>query len=169
MNGNWSTLSASHSAAAVCLRFVITNGSDTGPDSTFKNMDHFLWVVWASHHALPLTGSVYMGPAPVWLCPNERQITVLGFYNLAAADSDNARCELQWCSTKANTYPNIIVILNKLGVSKQASLQHGLEEGQVDHVEKQQPQNGEVHNDGNLHVQKDCLFKMCTIQIQRTQ
>lgn len=96
---------------------------------------------------------------------NDCQITVLGFYNLAAADSDNARCELQWCSTKANTYPNIIVILNKLGVSKQASLQHGLEEGQVDHVEKQEPQNGEVHNDGNLHVHKDCLFKMGTIQI----
>lgn len=56
---------------------------------------------------------------------------------------------------KANTYPNVIIILNKLGVSKQASLQHGLEEGQVEHVEQQQPQNGEVYNDGNLHVQKD--------------
>lgn len=119
----------------------ITNG--TGLDSTSCE--------WCRpHHALLLTGSVYMGPAPVSLCPSK------WLSNYSSRVLQPSSCWFtQWCSTKANTYPDIIVILNKLGVSKQASLQHGLEEGQVDHVEKQQPQNGEVHNDGNLHVQKD--------------
>lgn len=40
-------------------------------------------------------------------------------------------------------------------MSKQTSLQHGLQQSQVDHVEQQQAQNGEVHYDGNLNAQSD--------------
>lgn len=82
-------------------------------------------------------------------------MTVLCLCHLVAADSDYSYCELQWWSTERNTYPNIVVILDKLRVSKQTPLQHGLQESQVDHVEQQQPQNGEVHYDGNLNVQND--------------
>lgn len=49
-----------------------------------------------------------------------------------------------------STYPDIVVILDKLRVSEQASLQHGLQESQVDHVEEQQAQDGEIHDDGKL-------------------
>lgn len=56
-----------------------------------------------------------------------------------------------------NTYPNVVVILDKLRVSEQAPLQHGLQESQVDHVEQQQPQNGQVHYDGYLNVQEDFI------------
>lgn len=50
------------------------------------------------------------------------------------------------------TYPNVIVALDELRVSKQTPLQHGLQESQVDHVEQQHAQNGEVHDDGNLKI-----------------
>lgn len=59
---------------------------------------------------------------------------------------------MQCCSIKRNTNPAIVVTLDKLRVSKQTPLQHGLQESQVDHVEQQQAQNGEVHYDGNLNV-----------------
>lgn len=49
-----------------------------------------------------------------------------------------------------NTYPDIVVALDELRVSKQTPLQHGLQESQVDHVEQQQAQDGEVHDDGKL-------------------
>lgn len=48
------------------------------------------------------------------------------------------------------TYPNIIVTLNELRVTKQTSFQDGLQERQVDHVEKQQAQNGQVDDDSDL-------------------
>lgn len=51
------------------------------------------------------------------------------------------------------TYPDIVVILDELRVSKQTPLQHGLQQSQVDHVEKQQSQNGQVHDDGYLNGQ----------------
>lgn len=54
------------------------------------------------------------------------------------------------CMVTFNTYPNIVVILDKLRVSEQASLQHGLQQSQVDHVEEQQAQDGEIHDDGKL-------------------
>lgn len=53
------------------------------------------------------------------------------------------------------TYPNVIIALDKLWVSKQTPLQHGLQESQVDHVEQQQAQNGEVHYDGKLKIDSD--------------
>lgn len=54
-----------------------------------------------------------------------------------------------WCNSHC-TYPDIVVILDKLRVSEQASLQHGLQQSQVDHVEEQQAQDGEIHDDGKL-------------------
>lgn len=51
---------------------------------------------------------------------------------------------------KCSTYPDVVVILNKLRVSEQTSLQHGLQQGQVDHVEQQQAQDGQIHDDGEL-------------------
>lgn len=53
-----------------------------------------------------------------------------------------------------NTYPDVIFVLDQLRVPKQTPLQHGLQEGQVDHVEQQQSQNGQVHDDGHLNGQK---------------
>lgn len=47
--------------------------------------------------------------------------------------------------------PDIVIILDKLRVSEQASLQHGLQQSQVDHVEEQQAQDGEIHDDGKLN------------------
>lgn len=49
-----------------------------------------------------------------------------------------------------STYPDVVVILDKLRVSEQAPLQHGLQQSQVDHVEEQQPQDGQIHDDGKL-------------------
>lgn len=68
-----------------------------------------------------------------------------------------SNCDLQCCDTERNTYPNnnIIITLDELRVSKQTPLQDGLQESQVDHVEQQQAQNGEVHYDGNLKVKGD--------------
>lgn len=54
------------------------------------------------------------------------------------------------CMVTISTYPDIVVILDKLRVSEQASLQHGLQQSQVDHVEEQQAQDGEIHDDGKL-------------------
>lgn len=54
------------------------------------------------------------------------------------------------CRVKCSTYPDVVVILNELRVSEQAPLQHGLQQGQVDHVEQQQAQDGQVHDDGEL-------------------
>ena len=54
-----------------------------------------------------------------------------------------------------NTYPDIIVALDELRVSEQTPLQYGLQESQVDHVEQQQSQDGEVHYDGELKKHSD--------------
>lgn len=56
---------------------------------------------------------------------------------------------LQCC----NTYPDLVVTLDKLWVSKQTPLQYGLQESQVDHVEQQQPQNGQINYDCNLRYE----------------
>ena len=67
-----------------------------------------------------------------------------------------SNCDLQCCDIERNTYPNnnIIVTLDELRVSKQTPLQYGLQESQVDHVEQQQAQNGEVHYDGDLNIKR---------------
>lgn len=56
-----------------------------------------------------------------------------------------------------STYPDIVIILDKLRVSEQASLQHGLQQSQVDHVEEQQAQDGEIHDDGKLKEKEQSL------------
>lgn len=62
-------------------------------------------------------------------------------------------CEFQGYHIKRSTYPNIIITLDELRVSKQTPLQYGLKESQVDHVEQKQAQNGEIHDDGKLNVE----------------
>lgn len=63
--------------------------------------------------------------------------------------------QVECCKIKGTTYPNVIVALYKLRVPKQAPLQHGLQESQVDHVEQQQTQNGQVHYDGKLKIRNN--------------
>lgn len=55
------------------------------------------------------------------------------------------------------TYPDIVVILDKLRVSEQTSLQNGLQQSQVDHVEEQQAEDREVHDDGKLKEKQQLL------------
>lgn len=55
------------------------------------------------------------------------------------------------------TYPDIIVILDELRVSEQTALQHGLQQSQVDHVEEQQTEDREVHDDGKLKERQQLL------------
>lgn len=65
------------------------------------------------------------------------------------------------------TYPDIVVILDELRVSEQTSLQNGLQQSQVDHVEEQQAEDREVHDDGKLKEKQQLLFIMLQFIYQR--